>query len=476
MKILIVYPNIHSMARNEVNIGLCLIAAVLKKAGHQVILFKPDIFSRSTFLYRVKEYRPRLIGFSVTTHQYPYAVKYAELLKQNFDIPIVFGGFHPTLAPEEVISNPNIDIACLGEGEYPLLELADALEQKKEILNIPNLWSKKNGVVSRSEIRPLIENLDSLPFPDREFFVQREILRRNGYRIDVLCGRGCPYNCSYCSLPALRKVNQGKGKFVRLRSVNNVLDEIKYLRRNYKITETHFQDDTFTLDKEWLADFAEVYSSECRIPFHCSTRIECIDEERVKLLRKAGCVSVTFGIETGNEELRKQVLNRHMTNRQIIDVFRLMKEAKIKILALNMVGLPGETLKMIQETIDFNKLLNPDWIGVSIFNPYPQTKLYEECKINGYLKDNIFNDFSPSYIDEKSCILELPTISKKEIIKGYRKFQNFAFAKYIKEKYPLIYPVYCIFRPLLMTPLRPLVIKLAAKLIFDRALLRKTPG
>ncbi len=177
MKILIVWPDIDSNARYEVPIGICLISAILKKAGHETLLFKPEVFSETTFLTKVDEFNPNLVGFSVTTHQYKYARDYATALKRYKNIPTVFGGFHPTLAPESVIVDPATDIVCRGEGEFAMLELIEAIEKQKDYRKIPNLWVKKqNGEIIKNQLRPLIENLDSLPFPDREFINQEKIL------------------------------------------------------------------------------------------------------------------------------------------------------------------------------------------------------------------------------------------------------------------------------------------------------------
>lgn len=473
MKVLIVWPNIESRARYEANMGIALISAVLKNAGHQALLFEPDVFSAEEFLSQIREYNPDLVGFSTTTHQYQYAIKYAELLKKDRNVPVVFGGFHPTLAPESVISSPYVDMVCRGEGEYAILELVNALAEKKDPSNILNLWVKKNGQIIKNPLRNLIEDLDSLPYPDREFVSQKEILKNNGFRLDLAVGRGCPYNCPYCCNSALHQTYNAKGKFLRLRSVDNVLGELDAILKKYNVKEINFQDDMFLLDKAWVREFADKYSKKYRIPFHISARIEHIDQEAVDLLKKAGGVSVTVGIETGNEWLRKTILKKGTSNENILKARQLLREAGIKICSLNMIGIPGETPKMAQETLDFNKKLDPDWLACSIFSPYPGTALYQLCQEEGYFRKD-FKEYSPSYLDEKSAsILNLPTISQKEIIVGYRRFMDFAIGKYLKEKYPVIFPFYFIALPLLKTPLRKHLIRLGTFLIFDRGTLRK---
>ena len=473
MKILIVWPNIESNARYEVNMGICLISSILKKAGHQTLFFNPNTFSKKEFISIINRFNPDLVGFSVTTHQFKYAIEYAKVAKQTRDVLTIFGGFHPTLSPESAISNPYVDIVCRGEGEFAVLELVNALEKKEDYTKIPNLWVKKNGKIIKNNLRRLVENLDSLPFPDREFINQEEILKNNGFRLDIAIGRGCPYNCPYCCNSALRKIYQNNGQFIRLRSVDNVLTELNNILKKYRVNEIHFQDDMFLLNKEWIREFADKYSASCQIPFHISARIEHIDEEAVKLLKRANCVSVTVGVESGNEWLRKTILNKKTSNEEILKARALLKDAGIKICSLNMVGIPEETPEMIRETINFNKKLDPDWLACSIFSPYPGTDLYNLCKEKKFIKKD-FMHFSSSYLNEKSAsILKLPTISEKEVITGHRQFMNFAIKKYIEEKYPLLLPFFIIISPLLKTPLRGYIIKVGTFLIFDKGIFRK---
>lgn len=470
-----VWPNIESNARYEANMGISLISAVLKKEGHETLLFEPDVFSKEKFAEEVRRYNPDLVGFSVTTHQYQYAVKYAELLKQIKNVPTIFGGFHPTLAPESVIANPYVDIICRGEGEATMLSLANALREGKDYSGISNLWVKrKNGQIVKNPPADLIEDLDSLPFADREFISQEEILKNNGFRLDMAVGRGCPYQCPYCCNSALHQIYKDKGKFVRLRSVDNVLKELSSLLKKYRVKEIHFQDDMFLLNKQWLKEFAGKYSQNFNLPFHISARVEHIDQESAELLKKSGCVSVTIGVESGNEWLRKNVLKKSSSNQDILNARQFLKQAGIKICSLNMIGVPEETPLMIEETIAFNKKLKPDWLACSIFSPYPGTALYQFCREKGYLSKNNFEEFSPSYLNEKSAsILNLPTISQKEIVAGHRKFMDFAIGEYLKEKYPLLFPFYIVASPLLKTPLRGILIKFGKNLIFDKAALRK---
>jgi len=476
MKVLIVWPDIDSSSRFEVNMGISSISAMLKQAGHETLLYHPRIFSKETFLKCVESFDPNVIGFSVTTHQYQFAIKYARFAKEcRENITTIFGGVHPTLTPESVIENPYVDMVCRGEGEFATVELVEALEKGENFSNIQNIWIKKNGSIIKNPKRDLIENLDSLPFPDREFINQKEILRKNGFRLDVSIGRGCPYQCPYCCNSALSELYKDKGKFVRLRSPENVLKEIDSIVHKYTVKEIHFQDDMFLLNKNWLREFGEPYAKDYHIPFHIAARVDHVDSEITGLLRQMGCISVSTGVETGNEKLRRNVLDKKVTNEQIIKAVGLLKEAGIKVCSLNMVGIPGETIGTINETISFNKKLNPNWLGISIFSPYPGTRLYNLCVKKGYIAgDSNFEDFSTSYMDEKcASVLSQPSITREETLKGYRRFIDFAIGKYLKEKYPFLYPFFIIGSPILKTKLRNIVIQIGTKLVFDSARFRK---
>ena len=176
MKVLFIYPDI-CIASGRFQEGIGYMSAVLKKAGHSTSLLHIEKeLSRKELWDSVGSFAPDLIGFSATTNQYPYVEQYAGWVKERFDVPIVCGGIHPTMSPEEVIADKHIDMVCIGEGEYPLLELADGLENGKNICGIKNLWVKEAGTVHRNEMRPLIANLDELPFPDRDLFRYGDML------------------------------------------------------------------------------------------------------------------------------------------------------------------------------------------------------------------------------------------------------------------------------------------------------------
>ena len=456
MRVCLVYPDIggieHYGARKYYH-GLGYLSGVLKQAGHETaLIYLQGVPTEDQFLQKVEAMSPGLVAFSATTHQYPYVETCAGWIKQSMPhLPTMVGGVHATLAPEQVLANPDVDLVCIGEGEYPLLDLTNALAQGRNISDIPNLWLRKNGHVVRNGLRALISDLDELPFPDRELFGFQEILAANDGWVDMMAGRGCPYGCSYCCNPALRHQLKGLGKYVRFRSVDNVLAEIRSLASQYTIKTLNFQDDVFTLDREWALEFSRAYAEAFTFPFWINTRVESInDEELVAALAGSGCRGVRIGIESGNEELRAKILKRRMSNDEIRRAFALARKHGLDTYTCNMLGIPGETPAMIEETIALNRELEPTDLQFSVFYPYPMTELYDLSVQNGYL---IEGESLPSYYGPKS-VLRLPSLSQAELERGYDQFVQLKRELRIKRQSPATYQVYRALRTVMRDPQR----------------------
>jgi len=439
MNLHFVYPDVETAAAHDIQIGIASISAVLKSGGHRVSLSHITKFgSKSEIIREMKKYSPDVFCFSSTTNQFPFVKQISRWIKEEFDAPIIVGGIHATLSPQEVISCKSIDVVCIGEGEYPLLELVNNIDDGKPIDKIKNLWVKKGLNIIENPVRPLISNLDSLPFPDYELFDIQRVLKETEGRISILVGRGCPYTCTYCCNHALRKIYEGKGSYVRYRSVDNVFQQIEYLKNRYAISRIDFSDDTFTLSRNWIKEFTEKYSKRFGLGFTCNARIETINSELLRMLKNANCQVINYGIESGNEWLRKEILKRGTaSNQDIIHVFKETRDTGIKTFSYNMIGLPFETHEMIEETIALNRKISPSYIMVFIFYPYPGTELWKICRENNFLT----GDFSTSYAKPGS-MLNLPNWKKEEILKYYDKFNKIAMETWVKSDYPNLLPLY----------------------------------
>ncbi len=422
MKVTFVYPDLisHRPWPGYLNIGIGSLSASLKQAGHQTSLVhitRP--IHPSDFIDSIKNEDPDLIGFSFTSNMFPIVKKLASSLREaGIDIPAICGGIHPTIAPEESIQIEGMDMICRGEGENPLVELCNKMENREEIINISNLWIKSGGAIIKNPLRPLLEDLDKLPFPDRGIFTYEKLYNEREGRGTFMAGRGCPYSCTYCSNHLLRKIYGGKGNLVRFRSVDNVIAEIRQVVKRYPfIKALIFEDDILFHNRKWSEEFAEKYRREINLPFTCHARAEITDEATVNLLKKAGCAHVKFGLESGNEEIRHKVLNRHMTNEQIKKAFAICRKAGLTIEAYNMVGIPYESPRSILNTIKMNAAIGVDKMHVSICQPFPGTRLAELCEEQHFLepKDMSADSLSPNYF-YSSSILNLDTISRSQVL------------------------------------------------------------
>ena len=411
MKIQLIHLN--STKQEYLPIALGQISSVLKENGYEVDIVDTTFgMSQNKIVKRIKRFNPDIIGISSMSGDFLGAISLKNsILENDFNIPIVLGGVHATVVPEDAIKY--FDIVCIGEGEYPFLELVNKI--KGNIYDIKNFWFKKNGVVLKLPLRPVIKDLDSLPFADREGFDYKRYLKSRNYQADFLSGRGCVFNCNYCINYAVKKI-YGTKSFVRKRSVNNLIEEIEQVQQMWKIKSINFYDDLFVYDHKWLAEFSKKYSSKIGLPFFCNSRIEFTDKRTLLLLEKGGCDQVQIGVESGSEKIRKDVLNRQMKNSQILKVFQETKRIGIKTLAYNMLGIPFETEADIKETIDLNKAIQPDEMQVSFFTAYPGTKLYDICMKNGWMSGPV----PASFLSDTN--VNYPQLPKEKIKEYYRRF------------------------------------------------------
>ena len=424
MKILFIYPNIAESPKDISN-GLAILAALCKKAGHETALIDSSFgISDKEIIEKTKLFSPDLIAITTATNDFDYTVHIASLLKKISKAPIVTGGFHPTIAPEEVIAKECFDIVCIGEGEEAFLELVNALEKRKKIDKIKNLWIKKNNKIIKNQVRSLIQNLDKLPFPDRELFSYEKYLEWNRGTATFLSTRGCPFQCSYCINHFLISMYRGKGKYVRFRSISNLFEEIKQVTSKYKVKDIEFYDDTFTLDEERIEEFCKKYPKEIGLPFNINVRVNAVNQKLFSLLKKAGCVRVSIGIESGDEYIRNKILKRNMSDEQIINTFKEARKAGLQTYSFNMIGIPFETKESVKKTIELNRKCKPDFVGVSIFNAFKGTEIYDICKKNRWLKE----EYAKSYFRESN--IKHPNFTSSQLRRIRNSFGFHVFIVY----------------------------------------------
>jgi anaerobic magnesium-protoporphyrin IX monomethyl ester cyclase len=369
--------------------GIMHLSSALKAAGHEVEL---AIAAHQDPLAMARDFQPDVAAYSVITGSQRYYLAVNQQIKAEFPrVFSAFGGPHPTFFPE-MVQEDGVDGICRGEGEGALVELVNALAAGglEAALGTANWSFQINGAqpgagTIHNPVRPYVEDLDSLPFPDRALVYERDPLAARSKIKHFLTGRGCPYNCTYCFNHALSELYRGKGKRFRQRSVENVIEEIRWVRAHYPLEFVVFVDDTFVLSKEWLAEFADEFPRKIGLPFFCNTRANLVTAEQVHLLREAGCHSVSIGIEAASDRIRNELLKRHMTRDQILEAAGLFHAGGLRFTTTNMIGLPTSTIEDDFETLALNIQAKPSYAHAFIFQPYPRTELGEFTREHGWM-------------------------------------------------------------------------------------------
>ena len=377
-------------------LGIQSMSAVLKQHGHDVKLFMdPQLFDddmirikrlnrwldcKKELVGQIKAYNPDLIGISIVTDFYQWACQMATMIKAEMNVPIIAGGIHPTAVPERVLKNDCFDMVCLGEGEYPLLELADSMQKGQMDYTIRNIWFKRDGDIIKNELRPLIENLDELPPPDTDLYYSvSPHFKRTGLYI-TMTSRGCPNACSYCCFSYLQDLYKGKGKRIRQRSVASVMDELTANKEKYHIKFVAFMDNCFGYDLKWLREFAPAYQARIGIKFWCIMHPKDVTAEALKYLKVAGCHTIDMGVQSWNEDIRKDILCRDVDNETMARAIQLVKNEGIEIMTDSIFDLPGQTEEDILESARRYAEIRPKRIYFYMLRHYPNTLITRLAK------------------------------------------------------------------------------------------------
>ena len=422
------------------SLGLANLMGALRAKGHDYKLF--IISEEKNILESIKNFKPDLLGFPAYTGTHHISFQLARYIRRHMRIPTIFGGPHVTLFPEESIQEDCLDIICLGEGEEPLAELLDALENESDYSQIKNLWVKKDGKIIRNGIRPLVQNLDSLPLPDRRQYLKYPIVRNLPLK-RFITGYGCPFQCSFCfNAMFLKDIYKGLGNYLRKKSIDRVFQEIKEVQKISTVKRIHFHDDNFNFNREWFREFCERYPKEIGLPWSCTVRVDnMLNEQVVKMMKEAGCVGVTYGLETHNENIRNKILNKHLRNEDFERASKLFKKYNMKHIATAMLNLPGEGIRDVFETLRYARFLNCDFVRSSVYSITEKQPIIDWLLENHYI-DRIpkIDNFNPTRIED----VAIQSPDMKRIIRLSAFFN-------IMLKFPFLGPV---FRLLSFFPIR----------------------
>jgi anaerobic magnesium-protoporphyrin IX monomethyl ester cyclase len=388
MRILFAYPNINTQI--GFNYGISYMSGFLKAHGIETRLLNVnEKLGYPLDLDRIKDdalrYKPDLVGFSVLTNQAKYAATIAHHMRGYLDVPIVFGGIHPTMDPHETLADDAIDAICLGEGEEALLELI----QKGAPQGIRNLGYRRNGAVVLEPLRPFVD-ITKLPFKDYEIFDFQQMIDAKDGWVGLTASRGCPFRCTYCLNHRIMTLYKAHGHlpktYLRRHTVDQMIAEIDYLLSHYRnIKMFIFDDDIFTFDREWLHEFSLRYKKLTKIGFVCNAHAKVFDEEMARDLQGAGCRIVKFGIESGSDTVRRDVLHRYMTNDDIARAFEAAHRYGLHTSAFVMMGLPHETRDDLMETMRLLARVRPGRVRWTLFFPFVGTRAFDIARDAGLI-------------------------------------------------------------------------------------------
>jgi len=377
---------------NGINESLSLtdIAGLLEDRGHECDLFLER--NERNFYAKIADSDPGLIVVPMDIWGEKKAIDIAGEVKRKIEVPIVFAGTFPLLIPE-VIEKPGVDMICVGEAEFPILELADAIESGKDYSGIPNLHIKRDGEIIRNGMRPLLQDLTLLPLPDRDIYFKYPFMRDVSIK-RFTSGRGCPNACSFCFNAKFKEIYHGKGGYVRRKPVKRIIEEIEDMKRIAPLKSIHFADDLFTDDRKWVLEFCEEYASRFDMPWTCNTAVHAVNEEMIVAMKRSHCSGIAMGVEAGREYIRMAVLNKPYRDRQVIRVAELIKKYGLYFTSFNIMALPGETVEDAFATVRFNRHLRADNVRAFFLSPIPRTRLAEQSAGKGYLSED-YNEKGP---------------------------------------------------------------------------------
>lgn len=369
--------------------GTLVLSAITKTHGHKSFI---ATIEEGGIEQKIIDYKIDAVAFSsfMSTEAGAFLELSLKLRKVFPDLPIIAGGPHPTYYPQ-IIDHWPIDAVVVGEGDIVINELLENLLSGKDISHLQNVHTKhfKNAQGN------LVEDLDALPFADRELLRDRDPYKHIRLK-SFFATRGCPFKCSYCFNSAYNEMHKDKGNVRRRRSPESLIREIEMVKNSFPTDFIRFGDDIFIVRRdEWVDEFAEKYKKRIGLPFYFLMHPNLADEKLIRTLKDAGCHSVMMGIESGVEHLRKKILDRHVTDETMLKAFKLFRDYNIQVFSNTILALPDSSLEEDIQSVEFTLKCHPRYSGFTVFTPFPGTNLYKYSRDHGYLR----NDDPFSFVD-----------------------------------------------------------------------------
>ena len=436
LKVLYVFTNIDGMHYDNYHFGLATLVSVTKNLGHDVqlsLLSNREHYSDYSKI--IKEFKPDVVGFSAVSSQFPFCKELAQIAKDNLpNVITIAGGVHPTLSPDSLLDGDSIDGFIRGEAEEAIVDFLINVSNGLDYKKTDNYAYVENGKVVSNELKPLVKDLDELPLPDKEIYPYYENTIKLIGSAPFFFTRGCPYTCTYCMNQSFADLYGRKRNFPRYRSPESCIQEIEdvVVRHHKDIEYIFIGDDIFGPNLKWRKEFCDKYKERILQKFGTKfmvlLRVEmCQNDETLKALKDAGAFRIFFGVESGDEAQRREVLDRKMTDKTITTAFDNCHKNGLETLAVNIIGFPGETEEMIKSTVKLNRELKMSSSGVNIFYPYHGTPLGDHCFENDLVDIDKFNNFS---MERRESTLKFSKEHEDMIMRYFNNWDN------------LVYPIY----------------------------------
>jgi len=414
-RVLFVIKNLYTMER----LGVMQMSAFARQKGWETDLIISDELGYGDILSHVRSFDPSILAFSAMSPEYPALETIARQLKTDTDCFIIFGGPHPTFF-QDIIKQRFVDAVSFGEGDISFPAFLEKYSAGEDYTKIPGMHFHIGGKIVRNPPALLVDQLDALLFADRDLMVKGNSLLQHNRSHIFMASRGCPNACTYCFNHKYNQLFRSCGKMIRRRSVENLILEMEAVRRQLGTEFAYIDDDIFTLcSLDWLEEFAEKYPERIGLPFMCNVHVNYINEDKIRLLKKAGCRYVCFGIECGDTDVSKKILKRNIANQDIIKLGRLLREYGIRFMTQNLMALPvDDPLDVDLKTLDLNILCKPHYAVAHLFYPLPGTELTQ------YASDNDFFDADSAQMPERTnsySALNFPDRKKKILVQRLHK-------------------------------------------------------
>ena len=375
--------------RFEPQLGTLL--ALLRSRGHELALLGLDRYDAALIKGAVAQHLPQLVYADISLVCADIARRCLEHLAGQEFLPVVAGGLYPAVDPAGALSLPGVQAVALGEPDATFVTYLERIKDPAAGQVVHGVWLRDERGLARPQMPPLIEELDSLPLPERDLFGYAEHVRRTGV-VEVAIGRGCPQRCAYCPNATIAELYGQLGpagpteQFVRRRSAANILDELDQLRARYEpVRAVRFLDHTFAQDEGWLAEFLDPYVYRCALPFYCHLRLNRVTARVARLLDDAGCAGVDVELISGSDFLRNEVFAMGLSSAEIEAAFARLQQTRLRVRAIVYLGAPYESPVSLEHTRDLLRRLRPHSVDVRAYYPFPGTAAAQLCQESGWL-------------------------------------------------------------------------------------------